>query len=235
MYRKRRLVVVILAAISVVSGVVFQAIQDRAQPETLGVATSQTITASTPAIDALNKLEVKGRAPKTGYSRAQFSSDWGEINNCSLRELILQRDFEDEILNEDGCRVMSGTLKSDPYTGKLIAFVRGPKTSMAVQIDHVVAVSDAWQKGAQQLNKEQRYNFYNDPLNLLAVDGPVNTKKSDSDAASWLPPNKDYRCRYVARQVAVKLKYALWVTEAEKDAIKRTLETCPGRVLPVTQ
>jgi len=224
----------LLAALSVLSGIVFQAIQDHNQPATLGTSTTQNVQ-GTLAIDALNKLEVKGRAPKTGYSREQFSNDWGSVGGCDVRDLILKRDLENIVVDKDGCKVTSGTLKSDPYTGKEIAFMRGPTSSQAVQIDHVVAVSDAWQKGAQLLSKDQRYNFYNDPLNLLAVDGPTNNKKGDGDAATWLPPNKDYRCRYVARQVAVKVKYTLWVTDAEKDAIKNTLNTCPGQVLPITQ
>lgn len=223
----------LLAALSVLSGVLFQAIQDQNQPVTLGT-TTQTTHQTNSALEALNTLQVKGRAPKTGYSRTQFSSDWGTLGGCSVRELILQRDMQDKVVNKDGCRVMSGSLM-DPYTGKEVTFLRGATSSQAVQIDHVVAVSDAWQKGAQQLSKEQRYNFYNDPLNLLAVDGPTNNKKGDGDAATWLPPNKDYRCRYVARQIAVKVKYILWVTEAEKDAIKRTLETCPSQVLPLTK
>lgn len=231
-YKKRRLAVVVLAALSVLSGVIYQAIQDHSQPATLGTNTVQT-TQGTLAIDALNKLDVKGRAPKTGYSRGQFSKDWGEIGGCSIRELILKRDLQNTVIDKDGCKVMSGSLQ-DPYTGKEIAFLRGPTSSQAVQIDHVVAVSDAWQKGAQLLSAEQRHNFYNDPLNLLAVDGPTNDKKGDGDAATWLPPNKDYRCRYVARQVAVKAKYALWVTDGEKNAMKQVLGTCPGQVLPIT-
>lgn len=233
-YRRRRFIVVLFAALSVLSGVVYQAVQDHNQSATLGTNIVQTVQ-GTLAVDALNKLEVKGRAPKTGYSREQFSNDWGTIGGCSVRELILARDLKNKVIDKDGCRVLSGTLKSDPYTGKEIAFLRGPTSSQAVQIDHVVAVSDAWQKGAQQLNKDQRYNFYNDPLNLLAVDGPTNNKKGDGDAATWLPPNKDYRCRYVARQVAVKVKYTLWVTDAEKNAIKQVLETCSGQVLPITE
>lgn len=232
-HRKRRVIAMLLAALSVLSGVLFQAIQDQNQPVTLGT-TTQTTHQTNSALEALNTLQVKGRAPKTGYSRTQFSSDWGTLGGCSVRELILQRDMQDKVVNKDGCRVMSGSLM-DPYTGKEVTFLRGATSSQAVQIDHVVAVSDAWQKGAQQLSKEQRYNFYNDPLNLLAVDGPTNNKKGDGDAATWLPPNKDYRCRYVARQIAVKVKYILWVTEAEKDAIKRTLETCPSQVLPLTK
>jgi len=106
------------------------------------------------------------------------------------------------------------------------------RTSKSVQIDHIVPVSDAWQKGAQQLPSQTRYNFYNDPLNLLAVDGPTNESKSDSDAASWLPPNKSFRCAYVSRQIAVKYKYHLWVTQAEHDAMARVLQGCPNQLLP---
>ncbi|MFD6062383.1 HNH endonuclease family protein [Rhodococcus wratislaviensis] len=91
---------------------------------------------------------------------------------------------------------------------------------------HVVALSDAWQKGAQQLSPEQRRDLANDPRNLQAVDGPTNSQKSDSDAASWLPPNKAYRCTYVSRQIDVKALYRLWVTQAEKDAMSQVLHSC---------
>lgn len=95
-----------------------------------------------------------------------------------------------------------------------------------MQIDHIVALSDAWQKGAQQIDEQTRRNFANDPLNLQAVDGPTNGQKSDGDAATWLPPNKAYRCTYVTRQFEVKLKYGLWMTQAEKNAIARELASC---------
>lgn len=201
---------------------------------------SQPTSASKPAatapsaIAALGKLAVKGRAPKTGYSRDLFSDGWGDQpGGCDSRNFILRRDLTLITWRSgDYCIVASGVL-ADPYTGKKINFVRGVKTSLAVQIDHVVAVSDAWQKGAQQATYAVRNKFYNDPLNLLAVDGPTNGSKSDSDAASWLPPNKAYRCAYVARQVAVKLKYKLWVTKAEKVAIAGVLAKCPSQKLPV--
>lgn len=174
----------------------------------------------------LTKLEVKGRAPKTGYSRKQFGDGWGKIDGCSTREVILARDLANEKL-DDKCRVQSGRL-DDPYTGKTIQFQRGKETSQRVQIDHVVALSDAWQKGAQQLPPEEREKLANDPLNLLAVDGPANQAKGDGDAATWLPANKPFRCQYIERQVAVKRRYRLWVTSAEKDAMARILSSCGG-------
>lgn len=182
------------------------------------------------AIDGLQTLEVKGRAPKTDYSREQFGDGWEKILTCDTRNEILRRDLTNTVVNTE-CYVVSGTLL-DPYTGKTIMFRRGSQTSQAVQIDHVVALSDAWQKGAQQLTYDERVRLSNDPLELLAVDGVANQEKSDGDAATWLPSNKQFRCQYVARQIAVKKKYKLWVTKAEKDAMLRVLQVCPGQKLP---
>ncbi|WP_400160291.1 DUF1524 domain-containing protein [Arthrobacter sp. BPSS-3] len=190
------------------------------------------------ALDVLATLPVKGRAPKTGYSRDQFGQAWADVdrNGCDTRNDILRRDLTGTALKPGthDCVVLSGTL-NDPYTAAAIAFVRGSSTSSAVQIDHVVALSDAWQKGAQQLSPAQRLALANDPLNLLAIDGPTNTKKSDGDAATWLPPNKAYRCEYVARQISVKATYSLWVTQAEHDAMARVLGDCPGALAPTNE
>jgi hypothetical protein len=131
------------------------------------------------------------------------------------------------------CKVQSGIL-ADPYTGTKISFLRGATTSIEVQIDHVVALSDAWQKGAQQLTLEQRTAFANDPLNLQATDGPTNMRKGDGDAATWLPPNKSFRCEYVARQISVKATYTLWVTQAEHDAMANILADCWGQLVPTS-
>ena len=180
---------------------------------------------------ALEMLPVKGRAPKTGYKRAQFGDGWAKLGNCDTRNLILQRDLKNVVLEDDKCKVRTGAL-NDPYTGKAIAFARGASTSAAVQIDHVVALSNAWQTGAQQLSAERRVQLANDPLELLAVDGPANQQKGDGDAATWLPSNKPFRCQYIARQIAVKRKYALWVTEPEKAAMARVLSSCPEQIMP---
>lgn len=186
---------------------------------------------SSPAGEVLGTLEIKGRAPKTGYDRDQFGGGWERIADCDMRNYILARDLTDTSFVLPSCKVASGRLY-DPYSGKSITFQRGTETSDDVQIDHVVALSDAWQKGAQQLTYEQRVALANDPLELLAVDGMLNQAKADSDAASWLPPNKAYRCQYVARQIAVKKKYSLWVTRSEYDAMARILQACPSQNIP---
>ncbi|WP_240506439.1 HNH endonuclease family protein [Thermoactinospora rubra] len=181
------------------------------------------------AREKLERLPVKGRAPRTGFDRDEFGPAWADVdhNGCDTRNDILKRDLEEETFKKGthDCVVLTGVLE-DPYSGKTIHFRRGNETSMEVQIDHVVPLADAWQKGAQRWSEDKRKQFANDPLNLLAVDGPLNNQKSDSDAASWLPPRRAYRCEYVARQIEVKAKYELWVTAAEKAAMERVLAAC---------
>ena len=186
--------------------------------------------ATTTAIQELNKLVVKGRAPKTGYDRDLFGSGWVDVNRngCDTRNDILIRDLTKRTM--DGrCKVLSGTL-DDPYSTRIVKFVRGGASE--VDIDHVVALSDAWQKGAQSWPFAKRVAFANDPLNLLAADASLNRQKGDSDAASWLPPDRSARCSYVARQIAVKKKYKVWVTTAEKSAMSKILSTCKTQKLP---
>ena len=182
------------------------------------------------ALDLLSTIPVKGRAAKTNYSRTQFGDGWLREGSCDMRNVILNRDLAEAIVN-DLCKVTKGTL-IDPYTGTRIEFLRGNTTSDLVQIDHVVALSNAWQTGAQQLTADERIKFANDPLELLAVDGKANQQKADGDAATWLPSNKSFRCQYVARQIAVKAKYRLWVTEPERNAMQRVLAQCPGQLAP---
>jgi hypothetical protein len=150
---------------------------------------------------------------------------------CATRDRILRRDLTAKTyVAGSTCRgrVQSGTLY-DPYTGDIIMYVRANGSN--VDIDHVVALLDAWQKGAQQWSAAKRRMFANDPLDLLAVGAAVNRAKGDSDAATWLPPRKSFRCDFIARQITVKVKYGLWVTTAEGDAMARVLAACPDQRL----
>ena len=192
---------------------------------------ANTQAAPIDALVALNNLEVNGRAPKTGYARSQFPH-WSDPdrNGCDARNDTLKRDLTN-ITYKAGtrdCKVIAGQLL-DPFSGKVITF---SATKVVIDIDHVVALSNAWQTGAAYFNKNKRSQIANDPLNLLAVDSKLNRQKRDGDAATWLPPSKAFRCEYVARQVAVKAKYGLWVTKPEKVAINKILSTCVGQKLP---
>lgn len=213
---------------------------DSAPSATSPSPASTSAGASSPARGALDSLPVKGRAPRTGYDRAQFGQAWSDAvtvdggrNGCDTRNDVLRRDLAGVRLDPStgGCVVLRGTL-IDPYTGTSIPFVRGPDSSREVHVDHVVALSNAWQTGAQQLDAQQREDLANDPLNLLAVQGSANAQKGDGDAATWLPPRTAYRCDYAARQIAVKQRHDLWVTPPERDAMRRVLGSCPDQPLP---
>ena len=197
---------------------------------------SATTTSKTPAKKGtttalLEALVVKGKAPKTGYSRSAFSH-WRDPdrNGCDARNDILRRDLVNVILkaNTNECKVISGVL-NDPYSGTSISFTLGKSE---VDIDHVVALSHAWQVGAFQWSDAKRLEFANDPVNLLAVSARLNRQKGDGDAATWLPPARSYRCEYVSKQVVVKVKYGLWVTAPEKARIQKVLESCPDFQAP---
>ena len=201
-----------------------------------GISPSQADSVAS-GLSIIEAQITKGRAAKTGYTRAQFGQTWADVdrNGCDTRNDILKRDLTAEVFKEKTreCVVLSGTL-IDPFSGETINFVRGNTSSMEVQIDHVVALSNAWQTGAFKLSIKERTAFANDPLNLLAVKGRLNSQKGDGDAATWLPPLKSYRCDYVARQIAVKIKYKLWFTAPEKEAMVRILKSCPEKALPTS-
>ncbi|MGW1976646.1 HNH endonuclease family protein [Streptomyces sp. NPDC001889] len=190
---------------------------------------------------ALAELPVKEAGPQTGYDRAaRFGSAWldstsapGGKNSCDTRNDILIRDLSDvQFRGDSECVVASGTLEADPYTGQRVRFTRGRGTSGSIDIDHTVALSAAWRTGARQLSQADREALANDPLNLTATSASANRQKGDQDASAWLPGNTSHHCAYVARQIAVKKRYRLWVTGAEKTTMNRVLASCPQQPLP---
>ncbi|MBB1562200.1 HNH endonuclease [Candidatus Saccharibacteria bacterium] len=225
-YRMRRLVILLIIAAISLGGAAYSWLRDYSRqpqnvPHAVGAHSAQGVLATLPT---------KGRAPKTDYRRSQFGPGWQTDGICDTRNRILQRDLRRAAVNNQ-CKVTAGEL-NDPYTGETHVFRRGSGTSDKIQIDHVVALSNAWQTGAQQLAEDERIRLANDPLNLLAVKGAANQDKGDSDAATWLPQHKPFRCQYVARQIAVKAKYRLWVTAPERQAMEQVLATCPGQAVP---
>ena len=178
------------------------------------------------ALEQFPKLQIQTEGPMKGYSRARFGPPWADVdhNHCDSRDDVLKRDLRRLVFVAGStCLVQSGRLH-DPYTNRFITFQRGVKTSSAVQIDHVVALADAWRTGASDWNRNRRLVYANDPDVLLAVNGPSNEAKGDGDASQWLPPKND--CRYVAHQIAVKVKYTLWVTPSEHAAMAAVLAHC---------
>lgn len=224
--------VLILAVIAVVVGVGAGVILPKVNPEA-GELTGEYV-ASGDAAETLETLRVDDHQDGSGYERDYFgfreTDDDGD--GCDVRDEVLARDLEDvTFTTPGGCQVQSGVLH-DLYTGKTIDFVRGPQTSSAVQIEHVVALENAWQSGARDWDTAKRYRFGNDMYNLLAADGRANQEKGSASAAYWLPTNADFRCEYVARQIGVKDKYDLSVTTKEIQAMLSVLRSCPGQEVP---
>lgn len=180
----------------------------------------------------LEALPVKGWDRLQDFKRHRFGERWSDDvdvefghNGCNTRDDILRRDLTRVVLRRGTCLVQRGTLH-DPYTGNTLEFVRGPSTSEAVQVDHLVSLADAWYKGARFWDDARRRDFANDPRNLLAVSAQANFDKAFRDAAGWLPANAAFECEFVARQVTVKTAYGLWVSANEKTAMHRVLRRC---------
>ena len=225
-----RVLVMLLAA--AVIGTCAAALLTRLSPRVAELTGEHAATGQ--AAGVLETLDVSDSGGTGDYDRDLFGFRKTDANNdgCDVREDILARDLTDVRYKYRGaCTVASGTLH-DPYTGATIHFTRGVKTSSAVQIDHVVALENAWRSGASAWDAGKRYAFANDPYNLLAVDGPANQSKGSASAAYWLPTNSAYRCEYVARQIGVKAKYSLSVTSNEKTAMRAVLHTCPAQGIP---
>ena len=218
MMTARRTATLVIAAIVIAGAPISAAARIAAPPAWVTKAKAQLV-----------KLSVKSRgADDRLLDRDKFGDPWEDVdhNGCDTRNDILKRDLRKIVFKAgSSCLIQTGVL-ADPYTGKIINFVRGVKTSTAVQIDHVVALGDAWRTGAAKWTDGKRLRYANDPVVLLAVDGPQNEAKGDDDASEWLPPRKAYDCRYVAKQITIKTKYVLWMTAAERSAMSGVLKTC---------
>ena len=183
---------------------------------------------SAKALDQLPVLQTHSESVPR-YSRDEFGQRWADVdrNGCDTRNDILRRDLRSLQMktSSPNCVVVGGIL-DDPYTGRTSDFHKGEDSSDQVQIDHVVALADAWRSGAWQWDAPRRQEFANDPTNLLAVEGNANQDKGASRADQWLPPNARYRCAYVQRQIVVKTSWGLGATPREKKAMKAVLDHC---------
>jgi hypothetical protein len=199
-------------------------------PSPTASPTAEQQAGSGTALAALGLLAVKGRAPMTGYDRDRFGPAWldADRNGCDTRNDVLREHLSAVTIEGNGCVVATGAY-DDPYTGARIDYRQGD--GFLIDIDHVVSLGNAWATGAFRWDITTRAALANDPLNLLPADASANRQKGDGDAATWLPANTSFRCRYVSRQVSVKSKYGLWLTAPEKAASERVLASCPGQPL----
>lgn len=184
----------------------------------------------------LAKARVVAKRPEVpGYARAEFGPRWtdkhagrGGRNGCDTRNDVLATQLDD-VRRRSGskCVVESGTL-ADPYTGRVIEF---RKTDAAkVQIDHVYALSRAWDLGAAKWTVQRRTDFANDQAaNLLAVDGSTNASKGDKGPGEWMPIAAGYRCTWVLNYLKVANGYGLAITRDDRDAAQTITRSCSSK------
>ncbi|WP_067821226.1 HNH endonuclease family protein [Nocardia inohanensis] len=218
-------------------------------PKTNPGQTNPTVAGSATEIKALlGKLKVADELPMTGYSREQFphwdtnkpehgfGDAYAAYSKCTTREVMLLRDA-------------TGSVKLDPATCKFTVGKDGgwrdqygvpdKKTnelkpykfitdSSGVDIDHIVALAEAWRSGAAKMDEDTRRNIANDAVNLSPSDPTANRSKGDQDAANYLPPG-NFRCGYVGRYLQVKVKYGLNVDSKEQAALKTAVQDCIDR------
>jgi hypothetical protein len=188
----------------------------------------QNATAYNEAVK-LSHLKTVGTC--AGYARSKFpENEPSDVSSghsldgksLSLRYYVIELDSSGAHIPAGKSQSwMTGTLHNE-YTGKTIKLVHGPDTT-AIQVDHVVALGDAWKMGACTWSSAKRKSFAIDVAELRAVDTHDNEVKSDKDAAQWLPPAN--HTWYVETQINVKAKYGVGVTAAERSVMTRVLKT----------
>jgi hypothetical protein len=175
---------------------------------------------------ALGKLKVAPESHANSYARDAFGQSWKDVdrNGCGQRDDVLARDLTG-VRKRNRCVVVAGTLV-DPYTGDKVTFAKADASK--VQIDHRVALAEAWRSGAWQWTAQRREGFANDLNNLTASEGRINQGKGDDDAAHWLPVGPARQCTFARQVVTVKAYYQLTVDQAEATALRRALGVCPA-------
>jgi hypothetical protein len=103
-----------------------------------------------------------------------------------------------------------------------------------LHVDHVVALAEAWDSGADAWTADRRDDFADSLINLLAVSAPSNLRKSDKDAAEWFPSRSEANCLWASTVVRVKSHWKLAVDKAEHEALANLLRTCGDFVPPTT-
>jgi Protein of unknown function (DUF1524) len=196
---------------------------------TVVIGLASLTVAPVASADPLLGVTVTAQVHRSDYSRAGFGKGWPQdAANCDIRDDILDRDLVDKtFVTTKRCpdAVATGTLH-DPYTGTTIAFTRGETTGAAVQIDHIVPLSYAWDMGAWAWSPQKRATFYADPEELIAVSGPANDAKGDSPPSRWMPPNASFDCVYVGRFMKVLSDYTLPIDPASADVVRRVMAGC---------
>ena len=187
-----------------------------------GASTSDSSSGNKGSGDApalLDKLTVAKAGSMAGYSREKFPHWKSTGANCDVRDSVLKRDGTK--VKMSGCNVVAGTWKS-LYDGQVI------DSPTKIDIDHMVPLANAWRSGAAKWTTAQREDFANDldDPQLVAVSASSNRSKGDQDPSTWKPTETSAWCVYAKDWIAVKTRWQLTVTTAEKSALTDMLEKC---------
>lgn len=174
----------------------------------------------------LAQLRVAPEDPRTGYDRDLFPH-WidADGDRCDTREEVLIAESRTPAqVDPYGCKVVAGDWFSI-YDG-----VTKDQPS-ELDIDHVVALAEAWDSGASGWDTNRRRDFANDlgyEGSLIAVTASSNRAKSDQDPAEWMPPRQEAWCQFATDWVSVKVRWDLSADQAEVTALQTALGTCDG-------
>jgi hypothetical protein len=173
----------------------------------------------------LDRLAVGPEQDAATYRRAAFGRRWADVdgNGCSTRDDVLARDLE-QVRRRGRCVVVAGTF-TDVYTGATGRFEKA--RADLVQIDHVVALAEAWRSGASTWTEDRRLRYANDPTVLVVTTRAVNSGKGDQDAGTWAPADRSRACRFARMVVEIKTAYGLSVDPRERAGLRSDLAGCP--------
>ncbi|GHH71111.1 HNH endonuclease family protein [Promicromonospora soli] len=167
----------------------------------------------------LDALTVQAESSSDTYDRDLFPH-WITVDGCTTRETVLQRDGDGVEVGSD-CYPTSGSWYSE-WDGET-------RTAPSdLDIDHVVALSEAWHSGASEWTTDRRQDFANDldGPQLIAVTAESNRSKSDNDPAEWVPPLASSHCAYAKMWIHTKYRWDLTLDTAEKASLQPLLDTC---------
>jgi hypothetical protein len=171
----------------------------------------------------LGKVVVRSESHNSTYERVRFRH-WSDLDGdgCRTRDEVLIAESTRSVRIGSGCNVTAGRWVSW-YDDKVWT------DDADVDIDHVVALAEAWGSGASEWSPAKRERYANDvgfSWSLDAVTDDVNQSKGARDPASWLPAG--HRCKYARHWVAIKYRWRLSINSAERTALAAILDGSCG-------
>jgi hypothetical protein len=193
------------------------------RPTAPGSASAPAPSATSPAGGSASAPSARGTQPGP-YSRDQFGTGWTDPdhNGCDARQDAIRAATSNRVM-AGPCKITRADIR-DRYTGRTYPAAN----PSAFDIDHVVALHDAWNSGASSWTRARRIAFANDPADLVLTTASANRSKGDQDPSTWAPASHDGACWYVRTYRAIKLRWRLHKDAAQRAAIRRTLATCTG-------